>query len=191
MGLNRYCRDIKVPTQSYYGYEQGDRDPPLRVVTKIAETTGCSLSWLLVGIGDPFEARHAAEGAETYARTLPILATASAADYGCHVAYQDHSDLGELDLPESLHAIRVVGDSMLPLALEGQYVLVVDKEPAEGDLAVVDLRDEDEVLFKRVSFPIKTRVILTSVNPDPRYQVPRLVSRSEIRRMRRIWGLRF
>jgi len=61
-----------------------------------------------------------------------------------HEAYR-----GAITLPQDAHLVRISGDSMIPIALDGQSVWVVNVLPHDGDLAVIEPRD-GPLLFKRV-----------------------------------------
>ena len=78
---------------------------------------------------------------------------------------------------------------MVPVALPGQYVLCTKDEPASGDLAVIELAEDDEIYFKRVYYR-GNQVEMVSVNPDPKYP-PKLASRKSVRRMHKVWGVKF
>ena len=80
--------------------------------------------------------------------------------------------------------LRVKGDSMSPLILEGDLVLIrLQDEVDSGDLAVVIVDEEDGVI-KRVRYSTN-RVTLVSENSDD--YPPRVFQGKEINRLR-IWG---
>jgi hypothetical protein len=88
---------------------------------------------------------------------------------------------------DQLVAFRVEGDSMEPLARDGQVVLALrDVQPQDGDLAHVELLD-GTVTFKRI-YIRRDRWLLVPINPgyDP-HDVPA----TEIRRAMKVWGVKF
>lgn len=80
--------------------------------------------------------------------------------------------------------LKVKGDSMSPLILEGDLVLIrLQEEVDSGDLAVVIVDEEDGVI-KRVQYSTN-KVTLVSENSDD--YPPRVFQGKEINRLR-IWG---
>jgi SOS-response transcriptional repressor LexA len=204
-------------TLMQYDYYERRRALPLESLPRVMELTRIHPKWLYTGAGDPFlpegvqfpeggkaidlindliereigrgtprgksAAREEAEG-----RFLPVLATASAAGHD-RIAYNSEHAPGREKLPGDLHLIRVEGDSMVPVALPGQYILCTKDDPASGDLAVIELAEDDELYFKRVYYR-GNQVEMVSVNPDPKYP-PKLAPRKAVRRMHKVWGVKF
>lgn len=80
--------------------------------------------------------------------------------------------------------LKVKGDSMYPLIMDGDLVLVrLQNEIDSGDLAVVIVDEEDGVI-KRVQYSTN-KVTLISENSEN--YPPRIFERNEINRLR-IWG---
>ena len=77
-----------------------------------------------------------------------------------HEAYR-----GAITLPQDAHLVRISGDSMIPIALDGQSVWVVNVLPHDGDLAVIEPRD-GPLLFKRV-YRRDHKWECVSANPSP------------------------
>jgi SOS-response transcriptional repressor LexA len=191
-GQTVFARALGISPSRYHNWEAAVCNVPNDFLRKTHVLTGCDAMWLMFGEGVPFGGHAAAERPADYASrpTIPVLAAASAA-MPDHVAPDPNiQPLGRLPVPVGLHAVKVVGDSMVPLALDGQFVLCTDDVPADGDLAIVELREEDEVFFKRVYLHGRDIVSLVSINPDPRLR-SRVLKRREIRRMRKVWGIRF
>ena len=118
---------------------------------------------------------------------VPILAIANAAGTGCRIARDaDSVEAGNVTIPADAHLVEVHDESMKPLALPGQYVWVSNAEPASGDLALVEMREGNEIFFKRVYYEGDI-IQCVSVNQDPRY-APRMVERKVVRRMRKVLG---
>jgi len=200
-------------TLMQYDYYERRAALPLESLPRVMELTRVHPKWLYSGAGEPFlpknvqfaegrkaldfindlierEAGHgkSAGREDEESRYLPVLATASAAGQD-RVAFSAEHPPGREKLPGDLHLIRVEGDSMVPVALPGQYVLCTKDEPAAGDLAVVELWENDEIYFKRVYYR-GNQVEMVSVNPDPKYP-PKLAPRKAVRRMHKVWGVKF
>lgn len=74
---------------------------------------------------------------------------------------------------------------MIPTALDRQYVWVVDEEPKDGGLAVIE-RDGG-LLIKRVHFDGE-RVHCLSVNQDPRFKPIVINRKKENVQLKRVVG---
>jgi len=205
-------------TLMQYDYYERRAALPLESLPRVMELTRVHPKWLYTGAGESFlpagvqfpeggkaidlindliereagrdtlRGKSAAARAEAEGRFLPVLATASAAGHD-RVAFTVEHASGREKLPGDLHLIRVEGDSMVPVALPGQYVLCTKDEPASGDLAVIEVAEDDEIYFKRVYYR-GNQVEMVSVNPDPKYP-PRLAPRKTVRRLHKVWGVKF
>lgn len=99
----------------------------------------------------------------------------------------DDAEPYQLERPQSLTGYRINGDSMEPLARDGQIVLTADvNDVVSGDLAIVE-REDGTHSFKRVHFQDGV-VILQSVNPS---YAPEMIKRRDVRRISRVWGVKF
>jgi SOS-response transcriptional repressor LexA len=211
-----FGRKLGMTLMQYDYYER--RAPlPLESLPRVMELTRVHPKWLYNGEGEPFlpesvqfpegrkaidlindlverEAGHDAPHgksearAQSHERFLPVLATASAAGHD-RIAYNSEHAPGREKLPGDLHLIRVEGDSMVPVALPGQFVLCTKDEPASGDLAVIEIAEDDELYFKRVYYR-GNQLEMVSVNPDPKYP-PKLALRKSVRRIHKVWGVKF
>lgn len=168
-----------ISTGSLSEYER-IRAPGPDNLAAIIKALGISAQWLLTGEGEMFDKPAPAQ-------SLQILATASAADGRNRIAHTLHEPRS-MRLPSGLHLVQVSGDSMIPIALPGQYVLCTMDAPQSGDLAVVELPD-DEILFKRV-YVLDGKIQCISVNPDPRF-APLTLRRTDVRRLHKVWGVKF
>ena len=205
-------------TLMQYDYYERRASLPLESLPRVMELTRVHPKWLYTGAGEPFlpagvefpegrkaidlinelvereagrealRGKWAAARGKRQGRFLPVLATASAAGHD-RVAFSVEHATGREKLPGDLHLIRVEGDSMVPVALPGQYVLCTKDEPANGDLAVIEVAEDDEIYFKRVYYR-GNQVEMVSVNPDPKYP-PKLAPRRSVRRMHKVWGVKF
>jgi len=149
----------------------------------VALGSGCSAHWLLHGTGEMF-------ASESAPNSIPVLATASGADFSgvCSISTDSEQFDESETLPGDLHLVRVHGNSMSNVAHDGQHVFCTHEQPKNGDLAVIETVD-DELMFKRLYFT-DDHVLCISVNVDPRYR-PILLKKSQVRRMRKVWGVKF
>jgi phage repressor protein C with HTH and peptisase S24 domain len=159
--------------------------PRAETVEAVAPILGVTREWLLWGAEEKEPDFFLRESGTLY---VPVLAEASAAGHS-RIVHTPEAAMSKVKIPRDLHFIRVEGDSMIPVALPGQYLQCTAEKPDSGDLAVVELADDDELYFKRVYFS-KERVDMVSANPDPKY-APRSVSRRAIRSMHKVWGIKF
>ena len=150
--------------------------PDGNICAALIRGTGCDARWLLTGEGKAFPERAPLA-------TIKTLITGGGMDW------QVSEDLKPYDttVPGDLIAFEVRGDSMQPLALDGQVVLALrDVRPADGDLAVIELKDGTHS-FKRIHIHDE-QWILMPVNPTHEPQVCR---QREIRRAMKVWGVKF
>jgi SOS-response transcriptional repressor LexA len=159
---------------------------PIRAAVEILGHSGINSAWLLYGQEPMLKTDVVREDASE--RYLPVLGAASAAGRQ-RIAYDPEQVTGREEWPSSPHLVRVEGDSMIPVALPGQFVICTKDKPASGDLAVVQLAEDDELLFKRIYWQ-GDAVQLISINPDPKYP-PRSVPRRAIRLAHKVWGVKF
>lgn len=155
------------------------RWPSTESLTRVLEVSGLSLGGFAALAGDAPPVRT----------SVPLLGLAQAGQDG----FFDDAGLptgdgwDRTDLPEardSLLALRISGDSMLPLYREGDRILV-DREATDvrkGDRVVVRTTD-GETLAKALGAVSTDTVTLTSINPA---YPPRTLPRSDIVWMGRI-----
>jgi len=118
---------------------------------------------------------------------MRILVMATAAATGV-VRYSGIEPSGEIEMPPDLHGVEISGDSMIPVALEGQHVLCTRQPLRDGDLAVIEATEE-QILFKRIHWE-GNLLACDSVSPAPGFPSRRL-KRGEIRHMYRVCGVMF
>jgi SOS-response transcriptional repressor LexA len=85
---------------------------------------------------------------------IPVVGAASAKEDGePHVEWEHQEFASEARLKGNLHAIRVRGDSLAPIALNGQLVIYdQDRQPKKGDLCVAVMakgKHKGETFIKR------------------------------------------
>ena len=172
--------------------EAGKKAPPVEVLEAMCSWQGFSLEWLLFGedeeAGERARVREAAElvidcyengrlmngqlkGAiarvmEYYVRTckgvrVPVRSYV-AADSQSRVAFEA-LETEWVELGEDAVAYRVRGDSMRPVAWDGQVVVFGREAVEDGDLGLVLLRD-GRAYFKRV-WLFDDHLSLESANP--------------------------
>lgn len=184
-----FARSLGLTPQTFHSYAKGRGSVPGGILLrKIAEKTGCSATWLLTGVGEMLPPK--VQRSDNGSLFLPVLACASAASPNgvCMVAEGAEHYSARVAIPPDAHLIKVHGDSMFPVAENGQFVIVTDEEAKSGDLAVVETKDS-EIVFKRISIQ-EDSVICISINRQREYE-PIVKKRSEIRRMRKVWGVKF
>jgi len=178
--LSAFARSCKVSADALQKGLRRLSMPDARMCAAVAKAVPCSLVWLITGEGEPF-------GDERPVAAVPTYITGG----GNHWIVADDLEPYETKVPGGLLAFEVRGDSMEDVVRDGQIVLAMPNvEPKDGDLAVVELTSGQHT-FKRVYFRSKGKqrwIVLDPVNP--RYE-PELVRRSEIRRMMRIWGVKY
>jgi len=114
---------------------------------------------------------------------FPVFDTGRGSNWGV----PEDAERNQENRPDNLVGFRVRGDSMEPIARDGQLVLIEKGAPVkDGDLAIVELKDGTRS-FKRVHRKGK-QVILQPVNPSHNADV---VSTIEVAQMTRIWGVKF
>ena len=92
---------------------------------------------------------------------LPLVATTGAASDGQRGVPLDHPEMTQLR--PDLALVRVYGDSASPVALDGQYAVIVDREPGPDHLALVETPD-GLVLKRWCPQPDRLVVVLASPN---------------------------
>ncbi len=138
------------------------RWPSTESLAKVLAATG-------VGFGD-FAAMADASGRKTR-RGVPLIGFAQAGDMGyCDDAgFPLGQGWDEVEMPgagESVYALEIAGDSMLPVYRAGDRIVVQPTpEPRRGDRVVVKTL-EGEVMAKEVARVTAKRLELTSLNPD-------------------------
>lgn len=145
-------------------------------VCALADAAGVSVDWLL-GRDSPASAAPA---------TVTVEGVANGIDGRGGIVREDHDAYRtSIKLPDGAHLVRIFGDSMVPVALDGQAVWVIEAKPVDGDLAVIEPR-EGPMLFKRV-YRRDHGWECVSSNAAPEFK-PIPLKDSEIRRIRKVVG---
>ena len=160
---------------------KGEQPVTHRMLFELAYALGATPEYLEHGI-EP-DADRITEAVETYR-----------VGAGTHFAVADDppADSTPWPNPKALCAFRVDGDSMEPVARDGQVVIASKAAwPHSGDLAYVELED-GTTMFRRVQVldadTKKESWILQPVNPA--YDA-RVVARRQIRVAMKMWGVKF
>jgi phage repressor protein C with HTH and peptisase S24 domain len=146
------------------------RWPSTESISKILEATGTDIS-VFLGF-----ARGQARGAALRPVPLLGLAQAGAGGYFDDGGFPSGTGWDEIAFPgtgENIFALKVSGDSMMPLYRDGDRIIVArDAECRRGDRVVVKTR-EGEVMAKVLSRRTQRSVDLASHNPDhPKRSLP-------------------
>lgn len=159
--------------------EGRERWPSTESLAKILKCTGTSIDAFMGLIETPAFGGHAAEPENTNYReamrrsTLPLIgfAKAGAGGYFDDAGFPVGHGWEEIEPPaplksEASYALKVSGDSMLPLYREGD-VLIVDPAASlrRGDRVVARTRD-GEVLAKVLERKTSKTVEFASLNPE-------------------------
>lgn len=149
-------------------YETGKRDPDNTTLLMIAEELNTSVSYLL----NENKNRHLAVTDDVI--KLPLLNEVAAGYTGR--AYEDY-DNGSIEIPrsylkghpiEDFFMLRVKGDSMYPLYIEGDIVLVLKQKTLNrsGDIGVIRY-DGDNATLKKVEYVMgEDWMRLIPINPQ-------------------------
>lgn len=185
MTLAELGNTIGVAPSTVQRYEAGSISrPKIPVLKAICETLGVSFSWLTGISEDVSELPANAFPADISANVkIPIVGRV-AAGLACHAEqYIEGYDYASADMingGEDYVYLRVKGDSMSPLIMDGDLVLVRCQDIVDsGTYAVVIIDNEDGVVKK--IYMSKGRIELRSENP---YYPPRIFEGEECARVR-------
>lgn len=139
-------------------YERDEREPNDEITLKLAEYFGVSTDYLL-GKSDN-------RNGDVPISKIPILGTVKAGyDWLAEENIVDYITLKE-NIPNvnEYYALRITGDSMLPLLAEGDLVIVHDQDDVESGQTAVVLINGEEATVKKV---VKTKegIELHAMNP--------------------------
>ena len=139
-------------------YERDEREPNDEITLKLAEYFGVSTDYLL-GKSDN-------RNSDIPVSKIPILGTVKAGyDWLAEENIVDYITLKE-NIPNvnEYYALRITGDSMLPLLAEGDLVIVHDQDDLESGQTAVILINGEEATVKKV---VKTNegIELHAMNP--------------------------
>jgi len=163
--LKRIAADLDINFQNVQRYLSG-RYPGTLFLMRLASVYGVNINWLLTGEGSPYgEPVMTKISALDNPMVLPMLGYVSADPYTSLVR-EPQNEYETIEIRPKLGTLRVDGNSMSPVAWEGQHLLVhLEEPPKNGNLAVVRTKDE-RVYFKRYFYDDRLQIVsLLSVNP--------------------------
>ena len=160
-------------------YCTGHRTPGWETLDEIPKKTGCNPCYLMGECATPFAG--SCEGKEAVA--IDTYVTGG----GSHWMLSDQLEPYRTEIPHNLTAYEVRGDSMEPLARDGQIIIAMSGIRAtDGDLALIEFHDGGHT-FKRI-YRQGTQILLTPVNPNHKPEIRRV---SEMRYAWKVWGIKF
>lgn len=195
-------------------WANGKKQVPWDKLAYAIELSGRTWDWMLARTDDdsavsPSPQTEKPEGSESALRIIkgtpyppapvPVYSSAVAdshhAEEGARIVATDAIPEGYFTLPDGCCGIRIEGDSMEPVAREGQVAILApeDRSAVNGDLVVVTLKNDSGTYFKRFH---KTKhkgvamITLSSDNPTKAIP-PMVVDEDEIADLRVVIGVRF
>ncbi|MBO4815420.1 MAG: helix-turn-helix domain-containing protein [Clostridia bacterium] len=149
---------LGITSQAVGLYENDKRDIPTKYIIELAKFFNVTVDYLLC--------KTDVRNAIVHVAKIPVLGTVKAGyDWLAEENVVDYITLKE-ELPnmKEYYALRVTGDSMLPLLSEGDLVIVHDQDDVESGQTAVILINGEEATVKKV---VKTNegIELHSMNP--------------------------
>lgn len=139
-------------------YESETRKPSLEILVKLSDIFNCSIDYILY--------KTDARNSVINVARIPILGTVKAGyDWLAEENIVDYITIKE-NIPnlKEYYALKITGDSMLPLLSEGDLVIVHDQDDVESGQTAIVLINGEEATVKKV---IKTNdgIELHAMNP--------------------------
>lgn len=158
INMTQAARALQIPYTTYVNYEKGEREPNAEMLIKIAGFYGVSVDYL-IGRSDRERPQLLPPVITDDVVAIPVIGEI-AAGYG-ELAVEDWS--GEtVDIPrrflkghksEEFFILNVHGDSMYPLYMEGDKVLILRQTALarSGEIGAV-LYDSEMATLKKVEY---------------------------------------
>lgn len=158
INMTQAARALQIPYTTYVNYEKGEREPNTEMLIKIAGFYGVSVDYL-IGHSDRERPQLLPPVITDDVVAIPVIGEI-AAGYG-ELAVEDWS--GEtVDIPrrflkghksEEFFILNVHGDSMYPLYMEGDKVLILRQTALarSGEIGAV-LYDSEMATLKKVEY---------------------------------------
>lgn len=158
INMTQAARALQIPYTTYVNYEKGEREPNAEMLIKIAGFYGVSVDYL-IGRSDRERLQLLPPVITDDVVAIPVIGEI-AAGYG-ELAVEDWS--GEtVDIPrrflkghksEEFFILNVHGDSMYPLYMEGDKVLILRQTALarSGEIGAV-LYDSEMATLKKVEY---------------------------------------
>lgn len=183
--LSEIANMIGVAPSTIQRYEAGSiARPKIPVLKAIASALGVSYSWITGGADEIANMPANAYPADMSGNVrIPVIGRV-AAGLACHadmdIEGYEYAPVEDINPDENYVYLRVKGDSMSPLILEDDLILVRCQDIVDsGTYAVVIIDNEDGVVKK--IYMSKGRIELRSENP---YYPPRIFEGEECARVR-------
>lgn len=167
--INILARVLGIKSKStIYRYMNGEMSPKITTIKYLAEYFNVNEIWLM-GYDVPME-RQKVESNSNSNKSIPILGTVKAGynwlaeeNVIGYITDRDTVKDYEKNINEYF-ALKVTGDSMLPLLSDGDLVIVHDQDDVESGQTAVILINGEEATVKKV---IKTNegIELHAMNP--------------------------
>lgn len=158
MTQDELAKKIDTSRSNIANYENGKNMPSVDILEKLSKLFDCTTDYLL-GKSDN-------RNSDVPISKIPVLGTVKAGyDWLAEENIVDYITLKE-NIPNvgEYYALRITGDSMLPLLAEGDLVIVHDQADVESGQTAVVLINGEEATVKKV---IKTKdgIELHAMNP--------------------------
>jgi len=142
--------------------------PRTQILTKIANVMGIELTSLLEIINGDSSSSKDDELISRKKKTIPVLGSVIAGiPIDAIEDIIDYEEIGEdiLRTGTDFFGLKVKGDSMSPMLLEGDTLIIKKQDDCEnGDIAVVLINGDDATVKKVVKH--ETGIILQPINPS-------------------------
>lgn len=158
MTQDELAKKIDTSRSNIANYENGKNMPSVDILEKLSKLFDCTTDYLL-GKSDN-------RNSDVPISKIPVLGTVKAGyDWLAEENIVDYITLKE-NIPNvsEYYALRITGDSMLPLLAEGDLVIVHDQDDVESGQTAVVLINGEEATVKKV---VKTKdgIELHAMNP--------------------------
>ena len=158
MTQDELAKKIDTSRSNIANYENGKNMPSVDILEKLSKLFDCTTDYLL-GKSDN-------RNSDVPISKIPVLGTVKAGyDWLAEENIVDYITLKE-NIPnvDEYYALRITGDSMLPLLAEGDLVIVHDQDDVESGQTAVILINGEEATVKKV---VKTNegIELHAMNP--------------------------
>jgi SOS-response transcriptional repressor LexA len=158
----QFSRKLQVSQASISQYESGTRSPDNTFLTKTCETFDVNLNWLLTGKGSMFQEPEYMVLTDNEFLHLPVVAHIAA---GLPIEVVEDEPLEWIDVPRTVLSLpppyivfKVDGDSMEPLILEGDYVIMSrDWRGEELHGKICGFRTDDGITLKKLMLQPKQK----------------------------------
>lgn len=151
-GIRICAEKFGIHPQQWRDWESGKQEPRADYLQKLSEFMKVSVDELLADNHKDFNPIPGIEAGMPIAIMLPVFGDAAAATNGQDSFYSDES-YETFEIPAGVGMVAVRGDSMEPLARDGQKVFLrpYSETPRNGDLVVVWTAHDGHArqLFKR------------------------------------------